>query len=85
MDRGTSSINGLLSYLVFNILPTIVDIVIAIIYFTTTFNIWFGLIVFVTMALYLSKRSQSYLLTVIKNCFYFSRDDLCHGMADQVP
>ena len=66
MDRGTSSINGLLSYLVFNILPTIVDIVIAIIYFTTTFNVWFGLIVFVTMALYLSKRLQSYLLTVVK-------------------
>ena len=71
MDRDTSSINGLLSYLVFNILPTIVDIVIAIIYFTTTFNIWFGLIVFVTMALYLSKRSQSYLLTVIKKLFLF--------------
>nr|AHK05635.1 ATP-binding cassette transporter sub-family B member 6 [Tigriopus japonicus] len=54
MDRGTSSINGLLSYLVFNILPTIVDIVIAIVYFSSAFNIWFGLIVLVTMIIYLA-------------------------------
>ena len=44
MDRGTESINGLLSYLVFSILPTMVDILIAIIYFTTEFSVWFGLI-----------------------------------------
>ena len=44
MDRGTESINGLLSYLVFSILPTMVDILIAIIYFTTEFSAWFGLI-----------------------------------------
>jgi len=53
MDRGTNSMNTLLSYIFFNILPTIVDIVIAIIYLSTTFNLWFGLICFVTMALYL--------------------------------
>ncbi|CAL4091354.1 unnamed protein product [Meganyctiphanes norvegica] len=54
MDRGTSSINTLLQYIVFNIFPTIIDIIIAIVYFTTYFNYWFGLIVFVTMATYLS-------------------------------
>ncbi|XP_065187945.1 ATP-binding cassette sub-family B member 6-like [Sycon ciliatum] len=54
MDRGTQSINNLLSYLLFNILPTLVDITIAIVYFTTSFNAWFGLIVFLTMALYIS-------------------------------
>lgn len=54
MDRGTSSINSLLQYLVFSILPTIVDIIIAVIYFAVAFNIWFGLIVFVTMVLYLT-------------------------------
>ncbi|CAH1788119.1 unnamed protein product [Owenia fusiformis] len=53
MDRGTSSVNQLLSYIVFNILPTIADIIIAIVYFTSAFNIYFGLIVFGTMALYL--------------------------------
>lgn len=58
MDRGTSSINGLLSYLVFNILPTIVDIVIAIVYFSSAFNIWFGLIVLVTMIIYLGEEKS---------------------------
>ncbi len=55
MDRGTNSINGLLSYLVFNIIPTIIDIAIAVIYFTAMFNVWFGIIVFFTMALYLGE------------------------------
>ncbi|XP_051284191.1 ATP-binding cassette sub-family B member 6 [Dicentrarchus labrax] len=54
VDRGTSSINNLLSYIVFSIVPTITDIVISIIYFITYFNAWFGLIVFVCMALYLT-------------------------------
>ncbi|XP_038574896.1 ATP-binding cassette, sub-family B (MDR/TAP), member 6a [Micropterus salmoides] len=54
MDRGTSSINSLLSYIVFSILPTIADIVISIIYFITYFNAWFGLIVFICMTLYLT-------------------------------
>lgn len=53
MDRGTSSANTLLSYIMFNVFPTIADIVIAIVYFVTAFNAWFGLILFVTMALYL--------------------------------
>ena len=43
------------SYILFNIAPTIIDIIIAIIYFLTAFGPWFALIVFVTMALYLSK------------------------------
>ncbi|KAM3585387.1 uncharacterized protein V6R79_016624 [Siganus canaliculatus] len=54
IDRGTSSINSLLSYIVFSIFPTIADIVISIIYFITYFNAWFGLIVFVCMVLYLT-------------------------------
>ncbi|XP_044160371.1 ATP-binding cassette sub-family B member 6 [Bufo gargarizans] len=54
IDRGTSSINSLLSYIVFSILPTMADIIIGIIYFTSSFNAWFGLIIFVCMALYLT-------------------------------
>ncbi|GLD67424.1 ATP-binding cassette sub-family B member 6, mitochondrial [Lates japonicus] len=54
IDRGTSSINSLLSYIVFSIFPTIADIVISIIYFITYFNAWFGLIIFICMALYLT-------------------------------
>uniref|UniRef100_A0A803SQA8 ATP-binding cassette sub-family B member 6 n=1 Tax=Anolis carolinensis TaxID=28377 RepID=A0A803SQA8_ANOCA len=54
VDRGTSSINNLLSYIVFSILPTVADIIIAIVYFTTTFSAWFGLIIFICMTLYLA-------------------------------
>ncbi|KAF6360993.1 ATP binding cassette subfamily B member 6 (Langereis blood group) [Rhinolophus ferrumequinum] len=54
VDRGTSSVTGLLSYLVFNIIPTLADIVIGIIYFSMFFNAWFGLIVFLCMSLYLT-------------------------------
>ncbi|CAH0548530.1 unnamed protein product [Brassicogethes aeneus] len=53
MDRGTDSINKLLNYILFSIAPTIIDIIIAVIFFITSFNLWFGLIVFVTMLLYI--------------------------------
>ncbi|RXG60699.1 ATP-binding cassette sub-family B member 6, mitochondrial [Armadillidium vulgare] len=53
MDRGTTSVNQLLAYIVFNIVPTIFDIIIAVVFFSTSFNIWFGVIVFVTMVAYL--------------------------------
>ncbi|XP_054827258.1 ATP-binding cassette sub-family B member 6 [Eublepharis macularius] len=54
VDRGTSSINNLLSYIVFSIFPTVADIIIAIVYFTTIFSAWFGLIIFICMVLYLT-------------------------------
>ncbi|XP_045448381.1 ATP-binding cassette sub-family B member 6 [Melitaea cinxia] len=53
MDRGTDSIDNLLSYILFSITPTIVDIIVAVVYFITAFNVWFGLIVFSTMVLYI--------------------------------
>jgi len=53
IDRGTTSINNLLSYVVFQILPTICDIIIAIVYFITAFDVWFGVIVFWFLAMYL--------------------------------
>lgn len=43
------------SYLVFNVLPTLADIIIGIIYFSMFFNAWFGLIVFLCMSLYLGE------------------------------
>uniref|UniRef100_A0A2R5L9K5 ATP-binding cassette sub-family B member 6 n=1 Tax=Ornithodoros turicata TaxID=34597 RepID=A0A2R5L9K5_9ACAR len=54
LDRGTSSVTQLLSYILFNILPAIADILIAVVYFVGFFNPWFGLIIFVTMAVYLA-------------------------------
>lgn len=53
MDRGTDSIFNLLNYILFSIAPTIVDILIAVVFFVSAFNIWFGLIVFLTMGLYM--------------------------------
>jgi ATP-binding cassette, subfamily B (MDR/TAP), member 6 len=53
MDRGTDSINNLLSYIVFQIFPTIADIFIAVIFFITAFNWKFGVLVFITMIFYI--------------------------------
>ena len=53
MDRATQSINNLLSYVLFNIAPTLVDIGIAVVYFVIAFDGWFGLIVFITMIGYI--------------------------------
>lgn len=56
MDRGTDSINNLLNYILFSIAPTIIDILIAVVFFAITFNWYFGLIVFATMVLYISTK-----------------------------
>ena len=53
MDRGTSSIGSLLQYLAFNILPVLVDIALAVIYFVWAFDATIALIVFVTMIFYI--------------------------------
>lgn len=58
MDRGTDSINNLLNYILFQIVPTIIDVFVAVIFFVTAFNKWFGLIVFTTMALYIGKHGN---------------------------
>lgn len=57
MDRGTDSITNLLNFILFSIAPTIIDILIAVVFFGITFNWYFGLIVFVTMVLYIGKYS----------------------------
>ncbi|KAG0344850.1 Homocysteine S-methyltransferase 1 [Podila humilis] len=52
-DRGVSSIVTLLSSLLFNIIPCLVDITVACIVLTSSFDIYFGIIVFVTMMCYI--------------------------------
>uniref|UniRef100_A0A7E4UTK8 ATP-binding cassette sub-family B member 6, mitochondrial n=1 Tax=Panagrellus redivivus TaxID=6233 RepID=A0A7E4UTK8_PANRE len=54
MDRGTRSIQALLNYIVFNITPTIVDILIATVFFFVMYNYYFGILVLVTMVIYLA-------------------------------
>ena len=51
MDRGTNSIGSLLSYLLFNIIPVFVDIIVAVVFFVWQFGWVFGTLVFVTMTL----------------------------------
>lgn len=53
MDRGTKSIQTLLMYIVFNVAPTIIDIIIATTVFFVAYNFYFGSLVFVTMVIYL--------------------------------
>lgn len=53
IDRGVSSIVTLLSSLLFNILPCLVDIAVACIILTRSFDIYFGIIVGVTMMCYI--------------------------------
>ncbi|XP_003746651.1 ATP-binding cassette sub-family B member 6, mitochondrial [Galendromus occidentalis] len=52
LDRGTQSVNSLLSYMLFQIFPAIADTLIAFGYFTYAFNLWFGLIVLFSIVIY---------------------------------
>ena len=45
----------LFSYILFQIAPTIVDILVALVFFGAAFNGWFALIVFLTMSFYIGK------------------------------
>ena len=85
INRGTDSINSLLNYLLFNIVPTIVDILIAIIYFVTAFNAWFGLIVFLTMVIYMCKYWTCVITTQVNLSHHRCRwDHIRNRMANQV-
>ncbi|KAI8053117.1 uncharacterized protein B0P05DRAFT_479739 [Gilbertella persicaria] len=53
VDRGTNSVVQLLSQIVFQIFPALANILVAVVVFSVKFSLPFGLIVFVTMALYL--------------------------------
>ena len=53
MDRGTSSIDNLFNTLLFNTIPTLVDILVACVYFAWAFDAWFGGAILLTMILYL--------------------------------
>eukprot|EP00835_Amoeboradix_gromovi_P001106 NODE_44_length_28780_cov_0.148496.p3 type:complete len:656 gc:universal NODE_44_length_28780_cov_0.148496:19542-21509(+) len=53
MDRGVGSIGNILQSFIFNVLPIIIDISIAIGYFVIAFDLYFGLILFIAMFLYI--------------------------------
>ncbi|KAJ1915382.1 ATP-binding cassette-type vacuolar membrane transporter Hmt1 [Mycoemilia scoparia] len=53
-DRGVASVVSILSSILFNIIPTFVDILLASYFFTIAFDLYFGLIVLVTMVSYIT-------------------------------
>ncbi|KAJ3221863.1 Homocysteine S-methyltransferase 1, partial [Clydaea vesicula] len=53
MDRGTSSVGSLLSYILFNILPIFFDIFAAIVVFVVMFDWIFGIIIFMSIFTYI--------------------------------
>jgi ATP-binding cassette subfamily B protein len=53
IDRGTNGINFMMRFMVFNILPTIVQLAIIIVILLLAFNIWFSLITFICVVSYI--------------------------------
>ncbi|KAI8874947.1 hypothetical protein K501DRAFT_338966 [Backusella circina FSU 941] len=73
VDRGTNSIVQLLSQIVFQIFPALANIAIAVVVFSIQFSLPFGLIVFVTMSLYLY---TTIVLTEWRNSFRRKMNEL---------
>lgn len=55
LDRGSTSMEVILDCLVFQLVPTIADVIIATSFISTALNPWFGLILVVTLLIYSSK------------------------------
>jgi ABC-type transport system involved in Fe-S cluster assembly, permease and ATPase components len=53
IERGTKAIDSLLSYMLFNVLPTLFEIGLVTIILWRMFDVWFALATFVTVALYI--------------------------------
>ncbi len=54
IERGTRGVGSLISYTLFNILPTLVEITLVLGYLVTHYDIWFSVITFVALVLYIS-------------------------------
>lgn len=54
IDRGTSGISFLMRFMVFNIVPTFLEIAVVIIIFFTAYGPWFALITLIAIALYVA-------------------------------
>ncbi len=53
IERGSRSIQSLLNYTIYNILPTLVEIVLVIVLLSSKFDIWFAVITFGALLLYI--------------------------------
>jgi ATP-binding cassette subfamily B protein len=54
IERGTRAVGSLISYTLFNILPTLVEITLVLGYLVTHYDIWFSVITFVALVTYIS-------------------------------
>ncbi len=54
LERGTRSASSLLNYMLFNILPTLVEVLLIAGVLLTNYNPWFAVITFVTVAIYVA-------------------------------
>jgi ATP-binding cassette subfamily B protein len=52
IERGTRGIGFMLSFMLFNILPTLFEIILVTGILLVTYNIWFGIITFITLLIY---------------------------------
>ncbi len=53
IDRGTRSVSSLMNYMVFSILPTLVEIVLVAIILLSRYDVWFAVVTFVSVAIYI--------------------------------
>jgi ABC-type transport system involved in Fe-S cluster assembly fused permease/ATPase subunit len=54
IERGTNGISFLLRFMVFNIIPTLLEIILVIVILSSRYTLWFGLIVFVAIVIYIT-------------------------------
>ncbi len=54
IERGTSSLSNLAVYLLFNIVPTLVEVVLVAVILLSGYSIWFAAITFITVAIYMA-------------------------------
>ncbi len=54
IERGTSSLSNLLVYLLFNILPTLVEVGLVAGILLTKYSVWFAVVTFITVAIYVA-------------------------------
>ena len=53
IDRGTRSVSSLMNYMVFSILPTLVEIVLVAIILLARYDVWFAVVTFVSVVIYI--------------------------------
>ncbi|WP_338768051.1 ABC transporter ATP-binding protein/permease [Massilia sp. METH4] len=54
IERGTRGVGSLISYTLFNILPTLVEITLVLAYLVTHYDVWFSVITFSALVLYIT-------------------------------